>query len=229
MAVKNELYRRVGETDELESDGVDADGVELVGAGHLEDLRLGKSGTGKVGGRFGAGEKMLANVRGADQFDASVIADSGVLQLDDLGDFRVRSIEPFELLNVAGPHARLVQRTVVRERMLVATRHREGTRTEKQLLVPHIYIVGGGKRETAACAWVIPGKKDRSKKRRLNLVDAFDAENTGHFSNVGENGFELAAVDNFEAGLDAGVLAVGAAFETADVGTRTTDDCGDFR
>src|SRR5579864_465698 len=123
MAVKNELYRRVRETDELESDGVDADGVELVGAGHLENLRLGKSGAGKIGSRFSTGEEMLANVRGADQFDASVIADSGVLELDDLGDFRVRSIEPFELLNVAGPHARLIQRTVVREGMLVAAVH----------------------------------------------------------------------------------------------------------
>ena len=37
----------------------------------------------------------------------------------------------------------------------------EDRRSEKQLLVPHIYIVGAAKRETAACARLIPGKKDR--------------------------------------------------------------------
>jgi len=73
MAVKNELNGGVRETDELESNGIDADGVELVGAGNLEDLWLGESGTRKVGSGIGADEEMFANVRGADELDASVI------------------------------------------------------------------------------------------------------------------------------------------------------------
>lgn len=66
------------------------------------------------------------------------------------------------------------------------------------------------------------------KAESLDLVDALDSENAGDFSNVRENGFELAAVDDFEAGLDAGILTIGAALEASDVGTRSTDDRGDF-
>src|ERR1700688_2343066 len=51
--------------------------------------------------------------------------------------------------------------------MLVAAGRREDPHTEKQSLVPHIYIVGGGKRETATCAWMIPGRKDRCKKPKI--------------------------------------------------------------
>src|SRR5277367_900038 len=65
------------------------------------------------------------------------------------------------------------------------------------------------------------------KSETLNLVDAFDAKDAGDFSNVGENGFELAAVDDFEAGLDAGILTVGAALKAADIGAGAADDGGD--
>lgn len=120
MALKNELHSGIRETDEFESDGVDADGVELVGVGDIEDLLLRETGASQIGSGFRADEEPLVHVGGADQFDASVIADACVLHLDDLGDFRVRDIEPFELLDVAGKHPRLVQRTIVREGMLVA-------------------------------------------------------------------------------------------------------------
>ena len=161
MAVKNKLNHRVGETDELESDGIKADGIQLIGMRNLEDLSIAESGAGQVGSGIAASEEMFANVRSADHLDASVIADPRVLQLNYLSDFLVRGIEPFELLNIAGEHPRLVQRTVVRKRVLVTACHSEGAHTEKQSLVPHIHIVGGGKLETAACAWVIPGRKDR--------------------------------------------------------------------
>jgi hypothetical protein len=74
MTVKNELNGGVRETDKLESDGIDADGVELVGAGNLEDLRLGESGAGQVGGGIGTDEEMFLKVRGAHQFNAGVVA-----------------------------------------------------------------------------------------------------------------------------------------------------------
>jgi hypothetical protein len=164
MALQNELNRRVRETDELESDGVDANGVQLVGVGDIKNLLLRESGARQIGSGFGAEKDTLVNVRGAHQLHASVIADPCVLHLDDLSDFQVRDIEPFELLDIAGKHPGLVERTVVREGMLMAACCCKDAHTEKQSLVPHIYIVGVGKRETRTCAWVIPGWKDRCEK-----------------------------------------------------------------
>src|ERR1700756_2981948 len=53
---------------------------------------------------------------------------------------------------------------------------------------------------------------------RSDLVNAFHAVDAGNFANVGEDGFELAAVRNFEAGVDARVQAVGPAFQAGGVG-----------
>ena len=39
----------------------------------------------------------------------------------------------------------------------------------------------------------------------------------GDFADVGQDAFELAAVDDLQAGLDAGIEVVGTAFEVADV------------
>jgi hypothetical protein len=61
------------------------------------------------------------------------------------------------------------------------------------------------------------------------LVNPLDSEDAGHFSNVGQNGFELAAVNNFQTGLDASILTIGAALETSNVGASSADDRGDFR
>lgn len=108
MAVKNELNSRIGQADELECNGINADGIELVGMGDLDDLGLGESSPGQVGRGIGAREKMLADVRGADQLDAGFIADPCVLHLNDLGDFRIRDVEPFELLDITGKHPSLV-------------------------------------------------------------------------------------------------------------------------
>jgi len=165
MTMENELNRGIRKADELESDGVDADGVELVGASDIEDLRLGESSAGQIGSGFGADEDMLVDVRGADQFDATVIAKARVLQFNNLSDFLVGNIEPLELLDVAGEHPGLVQRTIIREGMLMAACRREDAHSEKQSLVPHNYIVGAGKREMRMCAWLIPGWKYRSQKR----------------------------------------------------------------
>src|SRR5580704_9080967 len=76
---------------------------------------------------------------------------------------------------------------------------------------------------------ILAGQQSWSAAGKLNLVHAFDPENTGDFSDVGQNGFQLATVDNFQAGFDAGILAVGAALEAADIGARSADDRGDFR
>jgi hypothetical protein len=230
MALQNELNCRVRKTDQLEGNSVDADGIQLVGVSDIENLLFCKSGPSQIGSGFGAEEDTLVNVRGAHQLHTSVIADSCVLHLDDLSDLQVRDIEPFKLLYVAGKHPRLVQRTIVREGMLVASHRGEDPHTEKQSLVPHIYIVEAGKRQTRACAWVIPGRKDRCEKvGKLDLINAFDTEHAGHFSNVSKNSFELAPVDDFKAGFDAGILPVGSALKTSDVRARSADNCRDFR
>src|SRR5208283_1613552 len=66
-------------------------------------------------------------------------------------------------------------------------------------------------------------------KRRLDLVDALYAVDAVDATYAGENGFELALVRYFQTGFDASVLAVGAAFESANVGAGVADDGRDFR
>lgn len=132
MALKDELDSGVRKTDQLESNGVDADGVELVGVSDIKNLLLRESGASQIGSGFSAKEDTLVNVRGAHQLHASVIADLCVLQLDDLRDFQVRDIEPLELLDVAGKHPCLVQRTIVREGMLMTANRRQDAHAEKQ-------------------------------------------------------------------------------------------------
>ena len=201
-------------------------------------MRLDESRTGQVCSGIAACENVLVNARGGDQLDASVIADSCVLQLDDLGNFLVRDAEAFELLNITRPHSRLVQRTVVRKGMLVTTYRQEDTHTEKHSLVPHTSILREAKRVAAKCVRVIPGQRYRrdalgsnfklivddsngrvwfstggigkiwrreAANRKLNLVNAFDSEDAGNFSDIDEDGFKLAAVHNFQAGFDAGI------------------------
>jgi hypothetical protein len=71
-------------------------------------------------------------------------------------------------------------------------------------------------------------KSDVVATRGLDLVDAFDAVDALDAAYAGEDGFELAAVGDFEAGVDAGVLAIGAAFEHADVGAGAADHRSNF-
>jgi hypothetical protein len=132
VALKDELNRGIRKTDQLESNSVYADGIELVGVRDIENLLLRKSGASQIGSGFGAEKDTLVNMRGAHQFHAGVIADSCVLHLYDLRDFHVRDIEPFELLDVAGKHSCLVQRTIVREGMLVAAGRRQNAYAEKE-------------------------------------------------------------------------------------------------
>lgn len=155
--VKDELHRRIREADELERDGINTDGVQLAGVRNIENLFLGEAGPGQVSRRLGADEEDLVEMRGTDKLDACIVADSRMLECDDLSDFRIRDVQRFQLLNIAGPHPRLIQRTKVRKGMLVTTRRQQDTRTEKQSLVPHCSILEKAKQEAEACAGVIPG------------------------------------------------------------------------
>jgi hypothetical protein len=89
-----------------------------------------------------------------------------------------------------------------------------------------VYMVGGmwqrQPTQTEVCATKPERRTDlkvsRDKfKRKLDLVDALYAVDAIDATYVGENGFELALVGYFQAGFDASVLAVGAAFESANV------------
>src|SRR5580692_1071116 len=114
--------------------------------------------------------------------------------------------------------------------MLMAARRCQNAYAEKESWVPHIPIVGS--REAGnedVCLADTRQKGQVPKAASLDLVDALDAEDAGYFSNVGEDGFELAPVENFKAGFDAGILTVGAALEAAKIGPRSADDRSDFR
>jgi hypothetical protein len=129
--VKDKLDETVGDADEAKSDGVAANGIEPVGPGDFEDLRLQIAGVGEISGCIAAGKWMAVFVRRRNQGDASVIAQLGLLGFDQLGDLGIGGVQSFELLETAGPHASLVQRPIVRQRMRMATTREEDTSTEK--------------------------------------------------------------------------------------------------
>src|SRR6202166_232815 len=59
------------------------------------------------------------------------------------------------------------------------------------------------------------------------LINALNAVNRGNLANIHEDGFQLAAVHNFQAGIDARVDAVWAADQVADVRTSFDNHGGD--
>src|SRR5690242_8998796 len=66
-------------------------------------------------------------------------------------------------------------------------------------------------------------------KRSSNLVNTLDAVNAVDPADIRKNSFKLALIHDFQAGFDAGVLAVRPAFQHSDVGAGIADDRGDFR
>ena len=150
--LQNKLHEAVGQADEAESDGIPADGIELIGSGNFKNLRFGIARAGEIGGRVAAGERMLAFVSGGNKSYASIVAQSSLLDLYELGDLGIRGIQRFEFLEAAGPHAGSVERTVIRQRMLMAADHEKDTDTEKQSTRLHVSILAGGKENGLACA-----------------------------------------------------------------------------
>src|SRR6202166_1140937 len=59
------------------------------------------------------------------------------------------------------------------------------------------------------------------------LINALNAVNRGNLANIHEDGFQLAAVHNFQAGIDARADAVWAADQVANVRTGPADHSGD--
>src|SRR5882757_7255651 len=110
---------------------------------------------------------MLPFVRGGDQGHASVIAQASLLDLDELRDLGIRSIQFLQFLEAAGPHARLVEGAIIRQDMLLATRQ-EDEHTEKQSARLHLSILAGGKVGARPCAVGDTGAKDRYVRRSQN-------------------------------------------------------------
>jgi hypothetical protein len=151
-ALQDELNEIVGQTDKAESHGVSADGIELIGASDVKNLRFGISRASEVSGCIAAGEGMFPFVSGGDESYASIVAQSSLLDLDNLRNFPIRGIQLLELLNAAGPHAGSVERAIVRQHMTLATDRGEDQHTEKQGTRLHVSILAGGKRNARTCA-----------------------------------------------------------------------------
>ena len=96
---------------------------------------------------------MLVLVRAANQSYASIVGNSSLFQFYELRDFHIGGVQSFQLLDVAGPHPRLVERAIIREWMFVAsTRPEEDENAEKNKQGPHTSIVAGATRKTGKCA-----------------------------------------------------------------------------
>ena len=130
--LQDKLDEVIGETDEVESNSITADRIELIRASDVQNLRFGIAGAGEIGGRIAAREWMLPLMRGGNKSHASIVAEPGLLDLDQLCDFGIGGIQRFELFEAAGPHAGLIERAVVRQNMLLATASEKDTYTEKQ-------------------------------------------------------------------------------------------------
>jgi hypothetical protein len=88
-ALQNKLHEVIRQADEAKSDSIAADGIELIGTGNFENLLLGIAGAGEIGGRVAAGERVLSFVSGGHQGNACIVAQLGVFDLHELGDFGI--------------------------------------------------------------------------------------------------------------------------------------------
>src|ERR1700741_5006275 len=86
------------------------------------------------------------------------------------------------------------------------------------------------------CAVEVLVRKDRcaarpehgAGRRRSNLEDAFYTVHTRHFPDIRYDRLQLAAIGYFQAGGDARVRTVGAAFQAVDVRAGAADDRRNF-
>src|SRR6266568_6502351 len=152
-SMQNQIDCGIGKSHQPEHDGVAADDIQLIRFRDLQNHGLAVARACEVDCGVGARECVLAYVRFGNQRYASIVTDARLLQLYELRDFHIRSVQCLELLDVAGPHPRLVERTIVREQMLVASADpEEDENPEKHELVPHNSIVTAATRKPGNCA-----------------------------------------------------------------------------
>jgi hypothetical protein len=179
-AVKECLDSRIGEADKPQQYRFRADGVELVRASDLQNLRLCEACVLQIRDRFRASEHVLVRMSSADESDAGVIGYASLFELDELGHFLVRSVQRFELLDVVGPHSSPIERAVVGKKVLLASNRQEDARNEKQDPMPpglaHDFIVAGARRRTGKCAVGDTRRKDRVALERKDAVEGRETQ-----------------------------------------------------
>src|SRR5579885_720316 len=230
FALHEELDGGIRKTDEAKRDKIAAHHVELICFGDIENLLVAETRALETANGIGAGEDVLVLMGGADQSDAGIVGEACLLEADELSDFRIGRVQRLQLLDAVGPHAGLVERAIVGERMLAAGRKdTSGGNCKKNESVSHAFSLAATRAGQDRCAVGDTGLWDRWAEGSVGLVDALDAEDAGDFADIEEDGFELAAVRDFEIGVNARVAAVGAAFEFVNIGAGSADDGSDLR
>src|SRR5207302_4339201 len=142
--VQNQIDGGIGKPHQPQHDGVSADDIELIDYCNFQNHWLGISSAREADGVVGASKGVLVLVCVGNQSDTSVVRNSGLFQFYELRDFIIGGVQLFEIFDVAGPHPRLIERTIIRERMLIASaRPEEDYQPEKHELTPHDFIVSG--------------------------------------------------------------------------------------
>jgi len=151
--VQNHIDGGIGKPDQFQHHRVAADDIELIRFRNFQNHRLGVTCADEIDGGIGARKRMLALVRVGNQSYATIIRDAGLFQLYEVRHFIVGSVQLFELFRAAGPHPRLIEGTIIRERMLIASaRPEEEHQPEKHELVPHDSIVSRAAGSAGKCA-----------------------------------------------------------------------------
>jgi hypothetical protein len=151
--VQNHIDGGIGKPHQFQHDRVGADDIQLIRFRNFQNHRLGVTRVDEIDGGVGARKRMLVLVRVGNQGHATIIRDAGLFQLYEVRHFVIGSVQPFELFGAAGPHPRLIERTIIRERMLVASaRPEEEHQPEKHELVPHASIVTRADGSAGKCA-----------------------------------------------------------------------------
>src|SRR5260370_14410314 len=129
--------------------------------------------------------------------------------------------------------------------MLVTAGREKDTDTEKQRAIRHVSMVARRKANGLACAvgdTCAEGQVNRRiskaqyveiasrglKSRSSDLVDTLHIIHAGDSADIGEDGLELAAIGDFQAGVDARVRAIRSAFQAVDVGSGAADYGGNI-
>jgi len=171
IALKNKLNRRIRETNQAQHDSVTTDRVELVGTRETQNVGLRITRSQQAGHGFGTRKQAIMRMRRRNQRDASVVADPAVFQLDDLLYLRIGDIERLELLDGCRPHASLIERTVIRQRVLVAPTRQEQRNAKNEVSGLHISIVGAASATAPWCAVGDTRQKDRWQNNVTSKVD----------------------------------------------------------
>jgi hypothetical protein len=161
-AVQNQIHRAIREPHQAQHNSIAADDIELFAFCDFQNHRLRVARARQIDCGIRAGEKVVMLASIVYQSEAGLVTDPRLFQFYKLRHFRVGSIQRFKLLDVAGEHSGLVQRTIIRERMVIASTYpEESDRTEKHELVPHDSIVSGAMGRARECVVRDTRRKDR--------------------------------------------------------------------